>query len=101
MRHLRWQDYDYATAGFGGRAIVDTVVLIFACAVAALVIPLHLQLILKTLQSAQYRSGNTAMEPGNRTILPLQLVTPYSMGFCSDGTWDLFLRVQENSPREV
>jgi hypothetical protein len=80
---------------------VDTVVLIVAGAVAALVIPLHRQLILKTLQSAHSHSGNTAVQSGNLTILPLPLVTPYSMGFCSDGTWDLFFRVQENTPREV
>lgn len=101
MRYLRWQDYDYATADFGGRSIVDTVVLMVACAVAALVIPLHLQFILKSLQSAHYRSGNPAVQAANLKILPLQLGAPYSMGFCSDGTWDLFFRVQENTPREV
>lgn len=68
---------------------METLVLIVGCAAAAL-LSLQLQFTCKRSQSGQYRSGDVATGAANLTIFPLQLVTPYSMGFCSDGTWDVF-----------
>jgi len=80
---------------------VDTLVLMVVCAAAALVILSDVQIIDRRRPSPSYQSGDITAGAANSAILPLQLVAPYSMGFCSDGTWDAFFRAQRDGSREV